>query len=91
MSRKRGGKKSPVAAKPFAKGSALVDHVTDGCQMPAGRETAGVLGFAGKNRPFIDAGQEADQRPLAEGGELLERYSRTENMMGDHRRIEILP
>ena len=87
----QGRKEIARGGQPLAEGSTLVDHLADGCQMPAGREAMGVLHFAIADRPFINAGQQAHRRPLAEGSKLLERHSRAEKHDGRPPWVENLP
>ena len=77
-----GRKEIAGGGQPLAEGPALIDRLADRRQMPAGRKAMGGLYLAGADRPFIDAGQEAHRRPLAEGGKLLERHSRAEEHDG---------
>ena len=87
----QGRKEIARGGQPLAEGSTPVDRLADGRQVPAGRGAAGVLRLASADRPFIDTGQQAHRRPLAEGGKLLERHSRAEKHDGRPPWVESLP
>ena len=78
----QGRKEITRGGQPLAEASALVDHLADGCQVPAGREATGAVGLAAQTvRSSMPANRHIDARWL-KAASCLSDMRRLKNMRG---------